>query len=192
MISIRILLFISNLLIYFSIVSSCKSKDDKYSFVPIDISEILKSSNDTASSRPFSKIVNQIASYPTVDGGAVGIAGRQSEQYRRFLWLEQNATEEELIQLTENSNVNVKVYAFMALCNRNSQACKQVFKKHIADTDQFNQFAGCMQMPKYVNVFYLNYLSAKLSPAEIAGYKMEVSKHFSAESWEFIERMNMF
>lgn len=160
------------LIILAGMLTSCKPKKDEYRFVSID--EILAPYGDSTNKRPFRKIVNQIAFHPTVDGRAVGIGGMQSEQYRRFLWLEQNATEEELIQLTDNSNANVKVYAFMALCNRNSSACKQIFEKHIEDKSQFHQYAGCMQMPEQVNVFFFNYLSDKLSQKEIAMFKTKL------------------
>ena len=175
------ILFIFYSLLFAVIVTSCTPKKDKYSFSQLEISEILATNDDSAGKRPFKKIVNQIAFHPTVDGGAVGIAGTQSEQYRRFLWLKQFATDEELIQLTKNPNGNVKAYSFMALCDRNSNFCKQVLEQRLADKTQFHHLSGCIQMPEYVNVFYLNYISGKLSSKEIDIYKKEISKHFTAE-----------
>jgi hypothetical protein len=190
--SIRNIPLIINLIIYIIIIPSCKHKEDKYSFTATEITEILAANNDSTGKRPFKKIINQIAVYPAVDGSAVGIAGMQSEQYRRFLWLKQNATEEELIQLTDNSNANVKVYAFMALCERNSPVCKEIYERHIADKAQFYKYGGCIQMPEYVNVFYLDYLSRILNPEEVARYKKELSQQFTPEGWEMVERMSIY
>lgn len=58
------------------------------------------------------KVAKQIAKYKTVDNKAVGFAGQTSEQYKRFYFLSQQATDNELLALTDHDNPKVRAYSF--------------------------------------------------------------------------------
>lgn len=191
MVSTSIKISIIYLLLVVSMTISCKPGKEYYPYGQIDLSGIFMKGGDSSDRKWILKNkVNQIAINPTVDGQAVSITGMQTEQYRRFQWLKQFATDEELTNLTKNPSGNVKAYSFMVLCDRNSLFCKEILEQRLSDKTQFQHYSGCLQMPEYINIFYLRYLSVKLSSGEVARYKNEISKQFTAESWKNIERMS--
>ena len=123
-----------------------------------------------------------------MDGKAVSIDGHQSLQYKQFLLLKNFATEDELVELINHKSGNVKAYAFEALCDINSNRCKKVFEQHLSDKTKIQEFSGCIQFEKYINIFYFELLSKKLNPKEIANYKKRLATNFTLEEWQFIKQ----
>jgi hypothetical protein len=105
------------------------------------------------------KVASQISKNRTVDDRAIGFAGQTSEQYKRFDFLVQQATENELITLTGHENAKVRAYAFWALAKRHYKDSKAILEKHLSDTASFVFFSGCDQGSEQVNHFFLDLLT---------------------------------
>jgi len=102
------------------------------------------------------KITDAIAKYNSVDGKAVGYAGVRSEQWNRYEKLEQDATDAELITLTDNTNSVVRCYAFQALVNRKSPNALPVLAKHLKDTASVDTCFGCIIGSEKVSDYFLS------------------------------------
>jgi hypothetical protein len=127
--------------------------------------------NDTSREARLQDIVKQIAMYETIDGASVGYAARESDQYRRYKWLRDNTHEQELISLTSHPSVNVRVYSFDALCERDSKLCREIFERGMNDRSKFQLFAGCIQSEEYINTYWYRCLEPRLSKDERKRYK---------------------
>jgi len=90
----------------------------------------------TSNIRPAIKeIVEKIASYNILENYIVaGAKAGQSTQWKRFLAIKDQATEQELIVLTKYNNPIVRCYAFLALTNRKSKEIFPVLIDHLTDT----------------------------------------------------------
>lgn len=84
-----------------------------------------------------------IALNKTVDDDGVGIDARETDQYRRFKWLCDSATNDELIELIRYPSVNVKIYAYGALCGRNHAGCRSILEQHLSDRTPYTSYSGC-------------------------------------------------
>ena len=169
----------------------CASPQPKEKPRYMTIAEILEQNLDSSyKGAGITYVVNQIAIYPTVDGGSVGIGGIQSEQYRRFLWLKDFATNQELVDLTRSSSVNVRIYSFKILHDRGDPVCKQILDRLVDDTASFTNFSGCIQLTDYANMYCLRISKDMLSAKEYSSYKQRISKNFSEKEWRFLNSMN--
>lgn len=88
-------------------------------------------------SRTVSTLVDQIA-----QSGSLGFD--QDAQYQRFLKLNESATDDELILLTDHAVPAVRGYAFWALAKRNYPDLRSIFVAHRDDKASVFQKNGCM------------------------------------------------
>jgi len=102
------------------------------------------------------KITDAMAKYNSVDSRGVGYAGQRTEQYNRYEKLKQDATDAELIALTDNSNPVVRCYAFNALANRKNPNVIPILVRHLKDTAGVNTFFGCIVSTTKVGDYFLN------------------------------------
>ena len=116
-------------------------------------------SDTTEIRKQILKVAKEIAKYKTVDNKAIGFAGLTSEQYKRFYFLTQQATDNELLALVEHENPKVRAYAFWALAKQQYKDIKSVLDRHMDDTASFEFFSGCIQGTQRVNYFMLDVLT---------------------------------
>jgi hypothetical protein len=114
----------------------------------------------------------QIAEYGGISTGVVGYDGRKPKHFDRRHWIMQNATESELIKLTEYPNGTVKTIAYEGLMRKEKFEKKFDFiLKAIADTEfTIILQAGCsgteMNISEYLIDFVL-YIDDKSPPPPI-------------------------
>jgi len=100
-------------------------------------------------------IVNKIAEEDTYKSSAVGIAGVEPEQWKRYRELKKLATDKELILLTDHSNGVVRTYSFQALADRKHPKTYEILKKHLKDNQRIGTYIGCIIGGKTVGDFFL-------------------------------------
>jgi len=117
-------------------------------------------------------IVAQIAE-ENVIGDNIGIAG---SPYRFELYqnLNKNATNKELVFLTDNRVPSVRYYAFRALSNRRNPIVFDLLVKHINDTSRLTCFYGCSGMEETIVHNFLNVVKSKY--IEPTGYRLTSSQ----------------
>jgi hypothetical protein len=91
-------------------------------------------------------------------GYAVGFAGipeTNNKFYKLYVELKKEATEKELLQLTQSEDKNLVAYSFMALKDRNYTKLKDILIAHLSDTSYLWIAGGCTGVFERVNTFML-------------------------------------
>lgn len=122
------------------------------------------------------KTVSEIADYGKVESTSLGFLGTSSVQYERFLKLKLNASDSELVLLTNNYNSVIKAYAFWALTEKKYKGIKQIIEFRIKDRGFFQFHNGCMVWAKRINEWYLELGKQFLTDDEIAIFQKAISK----------------
>ena len=104
----------------------------------------------------ISEIVAGIAKDNCLNTEYVGFVGHRTPQWDRFEKLSTEATDEELIKLTNNYNSVVKCYAFWALAKRKNANAFAIFVKHINDTESVTTFRDCIKSSERTGDFFLS------------------------------------
>ncbi|HYG15600.1 MAG TPA: hypothetical protein VEC12_07580, partial [Bacteroidia bacterium] len=102
--------------------------------------------------------------------------GIRPEQYNNFVELEETATREELIMLTNHSNGVVRCYSFWALSHDSTAELFPVILNHLNDTGFVSTLFGCIGGDEMVGDFFINIVtpgyvdlqSHKLNPIQFA------------------------
>ncbi len=80
----------------------------------------------------------------TLDDVAVGEAGDRTATYASYETLRAKASEEQLVELTDDENVVVRCYAFRALVEREATVDTfEIVKRHLDDRSPVVTFRGC-------------------------------------------------
>ncbi len=139
--------------------------------------------SDFALSRKFShktltQVVEEMSSYNRVDFKRTGIVGRVSDQYKRFLFLCQTASEADLLALTRHESPPVRVYALVALGLCESAEFTGCFERLSRDT------AGVLTMHGDIgdieSVLTAAYSLLRHTDSEF-NYKLQLSSYESYE-----------
>ena len=138
-------------------------------------------SAQTTELRPsINNIANKLRKENQVHFGyPVGIAGRpetDNKYYKLYLKLKDKATDDELIQLTNDTVECIVVYSFEILWQRQNSRLKNIFLKHQNDTTFFWTAAGCTGMLDRINWFMLR----RLNP----NHEDDSKKHLTKEEFE--------
>lgn len=121
---------------------------------------IIFAQNENEISKPVNKIVNKIAKEDILMGSAVYYSGMKPEQYTNFEKLKEEATRNELVQLTNNENGVVRCYSFWALAYiDNSDTIINILKEHLNDTTIVETQFGCIGSATRVGDFFLNIMT---------------------------------
>lgn len=104
----------------------------------------------------ITRIAEAIAMENILAGEAVGIVGTKPKQYKRFEKLTKNATENELLALSNHRNGVVKCYAFWALDERNSDYMFEALLENFDDTTSITTQFGCIISRDKVGDIYYN------------------------------------
>tara|TARA_R110002012_G_scaffold321209_1_gene548156 strand:- start:1237 stop:1830 length:594 start_codon:yes stop_codon:yes gene_type:complete len=114
----------------------------------------------------------KVAEYGGISSGVVGIAAKRPKQFDRRVWIMKNATESELLKLTEYPNGTIKSIAYEGLIRKPEFKNKtDLILKAISDTEYPIEFqSGCvgtnMNISEYLVDFVL-YIDDKSPPSPI-------------------------
>lgn len=110
------------------------------------------------------KIVIEIAEENVYCSSAVGFAGEETKQWKRFERLQRDANDMELKYLTSHKNPVVRCYAFQALADRNNSEIFEILIDHLNDDENVSTFIGCIVSSQLVGDFFLNAVNPKYIP----------------------------
>lgn len=144
----RILFCFLNLLI----ITSCRSSLETERPVKHPI-ENVKIETDSV------KILrNEIANFNEVQGSNIGFSGEPSKQYGNFEALLKIASDEELIELTKDTNYVVATYAGFGLIERENPDFIDAFSRFLRNYQRVKVMYGCSEGEDFVsNQLYYNY-----------------------------------
>jgi hypothetical protein len=103
-------------------------------------------------------------------GYPVGFSGRpetNNKYYKKYLQLKHNATEEELILLTNDTSESMVVYSFYILWQRQYPKLKDIFFQHLNDTTFFWTAGGCTGVLDRINWFMFRLLKPNQTDGSI-------------------------
>jgi hypothetical protein len=134
-------------------------------------------SAQTTKVRPsIRKITNRLQKANQVHFGyPVGFAGipeTNNKYYKAYLKLTDKATDDELVQLTNDRSNCIVVYSFEILWQRQYSSLKAIFLEHQNDTTFFSTAVGCAGMLDRINWFMLR----RLNPTHGDGSKKHLTK----------------
>jgi len=134
-------------------------------------------SAQTGQVRPrITNIANKLRKENKVHFGyPVGFAGSpetNNKYYKLYLKLKDKATDDELVQLTNDSSKCIVIYSFDILWRRQYSSLKTIFLEHQNDTTFFWTAAGCTGMIDRINCFMLQ----RLNPNHNDGGKNHLTK----------------
>lgn len=117
--------------------------------------------NSTVISKETNLIVKKIEKINILMGSGVGFAGIKPEQYDNFEALQETASKEELVLLTNHSNAVVRCYSFWALGQYRNVDLFSIVKKHLSDTTTVATEFGCVLSSETTANFYVNLVNPK-------------------------------
>jgi hypothetical protein len=101
-------------------------------------------------------IIGLIALENDVQCEAVGFGGMKSQQWDRYIYLRNHASDKELIDLTNAKNAAVRCYAFNALVFRKNRSVQEILLKHLYDNEKVRTFCGCINTTETIGDYYYN------------------------------------
>ena len=143
---------LSLILVIFLIIS-CKTKTQEALTV-----EIIKNDSIIRKNYILAALKN-IANSEHVEAEQIGYGLKRSDVFKSFINLKELATPLELFQLVNNNNVNIKVYAYVALVEKDSILAKQAFKIHRNDRQEFTLYSGCIISKETVDEYFAQVIS---------------------------------
>ena len=102
----------------------------------------------------------KIAQNGYISGRFVGEGGFRSAQYDRRIWIMKNATESELLKLTEYPNGTIKTIAYEGLLRKPNFADKnKIVLKAISETEYFTNYeSGCFITYMTIGEYIVDYI----------------------------------
>ncbi|WP_204346660.1 hypothetical protein [Psychroserpens algicola] len=134
--------------IIFLILCSCSQEKKETEFAQTN--ELSQKTQD---------IVSDLIEYGEITGSAVGYSGGKPKQWDNFTDLKKNATDQELLLLTEHPNPVVKCYAFDLLVKKRNKSSFNILKKNLKDTTSVSTQYGCIGSMTRVNDYFIESIS---------------------------------
>ena len=102
----------------------------------------------------------KVAEFYGISNGGVGIANRKPKQYHRRHWIMNNATESDLLKLTEYPNGTIKTIAYEGLIRKPKSKNKTDYiLKAIADNEYPIYFqAGCSGIEMTIGEYLIEFV----------------------------------
>lgn len=125
-------------------------------------------------------LVSAIAEENMLNEQHVGIAGKESPQWKRYIKLSKLATNEELISLTDHDNPVIRGYSFRALANRKSSETFSILLKHLSDTTKVQTFSGCIMGEEMLSYYFINIVTPNLIDTNL--YKLNKQEQACVDS----------
>jgi hypothetical protein len=126
------------------------------------------------------KLATDIAKDNVLKSEGVGFAGVRTEQWDRHEKLIKDATNSELLALTDNSNAVVRCYAFQALATRKEVDIFPVLLKHLSDTSNIQTFFGCIRSSQTAGDYFLEVVTPQYIDPE--AYRLTPRQRTSIDS----------
>jgi hypothetical protein len=126
------------------------------------------------------KIVKGIAKDNVLKGEAVGYAGTRTDQWDRYEKLKKDATNTELLTLTDNHNAVVRCYAFQALATKKEIDVFPVVLKHLSDTSTIETFFGCIVSSQTVGDYFVEVVTPEY--IDLDAYKLTARQRTTIDS----------
>lgn len=168
----KLILFHSMFLSGILFLNSCQS-DDRSFFDELEPIPISSNYHDT--SNRFTEVLSEM-----IKNGSVcwseAFTGKKSLQWTRYEWLSKNASDSQLLDLMNNPNTHIRVYAFLSLKDRHHTSLKRVIIAQINDTSSFSWVNGCFGEEKRINSFCLEECSGLFTRKELSKYRNIISK----------------
>lgn len=115
--------------------------------------------DNKAISSKTKKIVKEIAKVNELMGSAVYESFKRPKQWDNFELLEKQATNDELLKLTDHPNGVVRCYSFWALVNKDYPNLFSLIKKHFNDDEIVDTQFGCIGSEEKVGDFFIKMIS---------------------------------
>ncbi len=125
-------------------------------------------------SETVKNIVAEIAEDDTYTSKTKAWIGGMTEQWSRYEKLKRNASEEELIKLTDSESSAVKAYAFKALVERENRNTFKILSRHLSDQQEIWTAEGCVVRRMPISDFFLENVTLDLK--ELRGYRLSESQ----------------
>jgi len=106
-------------------------------------------------------VVQQIAANNKFESEYVGFAGSPSQQFALMKTLENVASDHELLLLTRNRSAAVRIYAFIALCRKNSALAGKAYQVLSKDGATITTLSGCIGGQGHVASIVKQYYKTK-------------------------------
>lgn len=90
------------------------------------------------------KIADEIRKSVRLDGAAVGMGSDETDKYRTFIKLQNQANVEELVQFTYDTSAVLKGYAAWALIDKGYQKIDEIFSRFMQTGEQVWTLFGCI------------------------------------------------
>jgi hypothetical protein len=101
-------------------------------------------------------VVDSLAELDVYASKSVGFSGKNSIEWEYFELLNNLATDEELVVLTDHKVPAVRIYSFKALTSRKYKFSFEILLKHLSDTQEVITNSGCMAgFPSKTNFLFL-------------------------------------
>ena len=102
----------------------------------------------------------KVAQYGGISNGGVGISNRKPKQYDRRHWIMRNATESELLKLTDYPNGTIKTIAYEGLLRRKEFKDKtQLVLKSLKDNEYPMEYQmGCVGTGMYISEYLIDFV----------------------------------
>ena len=124
--------------------------------------------NDNSISIKTKKVVTEIEKVNELMSSAVYYEGSTPKQWGNFVELKKNATNEELIELTNHPNGVVRSYSFWALSNKKDVDLFPIVKNHLNDYQLINTQFGCIGGQKMVGDFFIQVITPPYLDLDLA------------------------
>jgi hypothetical protein len=135
------------------------------------------------------ELAYQISKKNIFQGQHIGFENIESDQFKRFSWLLDSASESTLLDLYRYNNLVVKAYVFQIFKNKNYKGIKQLFEVNIDNCNSFHTQSGCITSKTPFNYFAYKCIEDQLSDSEKKKYIAILSKYYNKEEWK---RMGLF
>lgn len=85
-----------------------------------------------------------IQEHSTVSSPGVGLVSSPSKYWYAFAYLAYLSTDEELVEMTNDNNTAIRIYAYLGLTYNNYLNIKSIKKRILKDKASVNTFFGCI------------------------------------------------
>jgi hypothetical protein len=107
------------------------------------------------------KIVSKIEKENQLMSSAVGYSGEKPEQWDNFQKLKEQASKNELLELTNHPNGVVRSYSFWALSHDPNIDLFNIVKEHLSDDELINTLFGCIGGQEKVGDFFIQIVTSE-------------------------------
>jgi len=127
----------------------------------------------------INNLVLQIEKYNVLESEHVGIAGETTDQYRNFIKLRDNATNDELLMLLNHENSVVKGYSSWALVDNKYSKLSEILVEFLRTGETVTSQSGCIVSEDnlsrmfYSRIFYQGFHN-KLNKEDSLFYSQQV------------------